>query len=279
MIEALRRARPGIALDGNGYVLDPQDNLLDGLSLEDIRQAFDAGAGQELGTIRDGQYLPGKFCAAYSSSALAANHFAPFSTRRLPILGSGRSLHLEGFELAFPTGLRGIPPHLDAVLNSAGGRFAIESKCLEYLRFKSANSLQKSADRLKEKYLTGITGNRRSGPWFAELEKLAYEPSRYQILDATQLIKHALGLLKAPNEQPTTLLYLFWEPSDANDAPIFASHRSEIAAFAERIGSDNLRFAAMSYPEVWKQWRASGDPFLAAHVTALRGRYAISALT
>ena len=276
-VETLRQARPDAALNDRGYVLDPQDNLLAGISLDEFREAFESGAGQELGIVRDGVILPGKFCAAYSSSALAVNHFAPFATRELPVLGSLRSLHLEGFEVTFPTGLRGTPPHLDALFSSDKARVAIESKCLEYLRPKSIKALEKAATRLKEKYLVGITDHRCHSPWFAEMRELAGDPSRYHHLDAAQLIKHTLGLLNAPDDRPTTLLYIYWEPLDAGLSPIFAAHRDEITKFASRVAGDSVRFETMSYPELWDQWRASGDPFLDMHVGALRRRYAIPA--
>lgn len=276
-VHTLEHARPGLALNQKGYVSAPQDNLLEGIELNDFRKAFDDGAGQEFGIVRDGVFVPGKFCAAYSSSALAVNHFAPFAARLLPVLGTNRSLSLEGFEVTFPTGLRGTPPHLDALFLSDSARVAVESKCLEYLRGKSVKALEKSATRLKDKYLVGIADDRCRSAWFAELRELAGEPTRYRLLDAAQLIKHALGLLNTPVDQPTTLLYLYWEPLDAGLSPIFAAHREEIALFGDRVKSEELRFEAMSYPELWDQWRADGDPFLKQHVTALRCRYAIPA--
>lgn len=276
-VEKLREVRPDITLNRNGYVLDPQDNLLDGIVLNEFRHAFDSGAGQELGAIRGDEYVPGKFCAAYSSSALAANHFAPFATRLVPVLGTWQNLNLDGFEVAFPTGLRGIPPHLDVLMSSNTVRTAFESKCLEYLRPKSASARQKSADRLRDKYLVGITDKRRDGPWFAELTQLASDPSRYRYLDAAQLIKHALGLLNSADVRPTTLLYLYWEPLDAGHSPVFIAHRNEISTFAIRVNDAGLSFETMSYPELWDQWEAVDDPFLAAHVIALRRRYAIAA--
>ena len=272
-IHTLEHARPDLVLNQNGYVPVPQDNLLKDIKLDDFRKAFDDGAGQEFGSVD----VPGKFCAAYSSSALAVNHFAPFATQPLPVLGSHRLLSLEGFEVPFPTGLRGIPPHLDALLTSDRVRLAVESKCLEYLRPKSMKALQKAATRLRDKYLTGIMDGRCNSPWFAEMRELAGEPSRYRLLDAAQLIKHTLGLLNAPDDRPTTLLYIYWEPLDAGRSPIFAAHREEVTKFASRVAGDSVRFETMSYPELWDQWRASGDPFLDMHVGALRRRYAIPA--
>lgn len=274
-IHTLEHARPDLVLNQNDYVPTPEDNLLEGIDLDDFRKAFDDGAGKELGGVRNDVFVPGKFCASYSSSALVVNHFAPFATLPLSVLGSHRDLRLDGFEVPFPTGLRGIPPHLDALLISDRVRLAVESKCLEYLRPKSMKALQEGATRLKEKYLTGITDHRCHSAWFAELRELAGEPTRYRYLDAAQLVKHAMGLVKAPSDLPTTLLYLYWEPLDAGFSPVFAMHRDEIAKFGDRVKGNELRFEAMSYPELWDQWRAGGDASLGRHVTALRGRYAI----
>lgn len=275
-VNALNRACPDVAVNETGYVMNPQNNLLAGIDLEEFRESFATGAGQELGIVRGGVSIPGKFCAAYSSSALAVNHFAPFAVRELPTLGLHRSLHLEAFEAKFPTGLRGTSPHLDALFSSDNARVAIESKCLEYVAAKSIKSVEKTAARLRDKYLPGIWDNRRHSPWFTEMRKLAGEPARYRHLDAAQLIKHALGLMNAPDDRPTTLLYIYWEPLDAGHSPVFAAHRNEIASFAARVADNNVRFGAMSYPEMWEQWRESNDPFLDTHVDALRQRYAFA---
>lgn len=276
-VRTLEHAKPDLILNAKGYAGAPQDNLIPGIRLDDFRAAFDIGAGKEFGIMREGVYVPGKFCAAYSSSALAVNHFAPFASKPLPVLGSHRSLFLDGFEQTFPTGLRGTPPHLDALLGSKTARVAVESKCLEYLRAKSAKALEKTAARLRDKYLAGVTDDRCHSAWFTELSEMAADPHRYRVLDAAQLVKHALGLLNAPVDQPTTLLYLYWEPLDASLSPVFAAHRDEIARFGDRVSDDGLRFEAMSYPELWDQWLAGGDSLLGHHVTALRRRYAIPA--
>ena len=57
------------------YVREPADNLIPGISLGDFRADLDAADGNEL---RDGRTRPAKFCAPYSSSALAVNNSAPF---------------------------------------------------------------------------------------------------------------------------------------------------------------------------------------------------------
>jgi hypothetical protein len=146
---------------------------------------------------------------------------------------------------------------------------AIESKCLEYLTPKRAT--------FSPRYRTEIVDERCKVPWFAEMVRLASGSGPgYVMFDAAQLIKHTLGLTRAA-ALPTTLLYLFWEPMDAGLSPLFAQHRGEIEQFAARVEGSPLRFAAMSYPELWAEWDDSGDPLLCAHVAALRSRYEVPA--
>ena len=94
----------------------------------------------------------------------------------------------------------------------------------------------------------------------------------YRWLDAAQLTKHALGLACQPT-RPVTLVYLYWEPMDAGLSPLFAEHRREIDAFAERVAGGTPRFEAISYLELWDRWAKSLDPRLVAHVANLRARY------
>ncbi len=108
------------------------------------------------------------------------------------------------------------------------------------------------------------------------LRLVSREGPSYQFLDAAQLIKHALGLMRAA-AKPTTLLYLYWEPMDAGLSPLFDRHRAEIADFADRVAGSSLKFTSMSYPELWDAWDETGDPFLRGQVAALRARYEVPA--
>ena len=76
------------------YLENWRSNLLAGVTPRDCEGDLQAGAGNELGNVRD---APSKFSAARSSSALAVNTFAPFrrSPERLSLVG------LEGFEHAW----------------------------------------------------------------------------------------------------------------------------------------------------------------------------------
>lgn len=58
-------------------------------------------------------------------------------------------------------------------------------------------------------------------------------------------------------------------------APAAVAGCREIGEFAARVEGSTLRFAAMSYPELWAAWDDTGGPFLCAHVAALRARYEV----
>lgn len=218
----------------------------------------------------DGNELAGKFRAAHSSSALAVNCFAPF--RRHPT--DLRLLEAAGFEgLRFerkcPTGLRGgRAPNLDVLVEGQDGVIGIESKLVEFLALHRAD--------FSPAYEQQIQDDRREQGWFREMLRLMQAPEAYQLLDAAQLIKHAFGLGHVYRGRPVTLLYLFWEPADAAGHPVFARHRDEIAAFAERVAGSTPPFAAMSYPELWERWDGDAPAWLAEHLSALRARYAVS---
>ncbi len=262
LVEGMRHAKPAVAIDDQGYVARPEENLIPGLSLNDFANDITRGAGQE---------RIGKSRAVHSSAALAINCFAPLraSFHRFDI-GDCRDLQVDGFERRFSIGLaRSQAPHVDVVANGRGGMVAIQSTCLEYLTLKRAT--------FSPRYRTQIVDERCKGPWFEEMVRLASgRGSGYVMIDAAQLIEHALGLTRA-SALPTTLLYLFWEPMDAGLSPLFARHRGEIDVFAARVEGSTLRFAAMSYAELWSEWDDSGDPFLRAHVAALRARYEVPA--
>ncbi len=261
--EGMDHARHEVRIDDKGYVDRPEDNLLGGLAIEVFEADLSAGAGQE---------LTGKFLAVHSSSALAVNCFAPIKAAGVPFsIGSNSKLLVEGFERRFPTGLaRAQPPHLDVVASGANELVAIESKCVEYLSPKQPV--------FSDRYESGIADERAAGPWYAEMMRLrSGSGATYRWLDAAHLIKHAFGLALAQPARLTTLVYIFWEPMDADFSPLFAEHRAEIAAFAERVAGGSPGFEAMSYPELWNAWDETGDPFLTRHVAALRARYEVPA--
>ena len=51
-----------------------------------------------------------------------------------------------------------------------------------------------------------------------------------------------------------TLLYLFWEPTNAALFEVFRKHRSEIDSFAGAVEGSSISFAWMTYLDLWREW-------------------------
>jgi hypothetical protein len=255
----LEQTSPSVSVDAKGYVARPSDNLIQGVDLSDVESDFRQGDGNE---------LESKFRAAHSSSALAANTFGPF--KRYPA-----GLHLTiasqftsvQFERKCPHGLLNRrSPNLDVLADGHEAIVGIESKCLEYLSPHSA--------RFADAYNDQIRDTRRDGLWFAHMQQLRSSPDTYRWLDAAQLVKHAFGLAYTFSARRIVLLYLYWEPKNAEEYPHFAEHRLEAARFAQAVEGDSPAFAAMSYQELWRAWDGARKPeWLATHVCQLRSRY------
>lgn len=262
LIHGFHRSAPKAALDEKGYVSEASQNLIEGVHLDDFEADLRQGDGNE---------LEGKFRAAHSSSALAVNTFAPFRANPaelwLPGTGGFTNLH---FERKCPHGLVGRrSPNLDVLADGPNGVVAVESKCLEALTPHQA--------KFAPAYNSEIRDERRQTAWFREMHRLVEKPRSYQWLDAAQLVKHAFGLAYTFRDQPVTLIYLFWEPSNPEAYPIFAEHRAEVTQFAASITGSGPEFAAMSYPELWKLWDSCTEiEWLPAHVARLKARYAVA---
>ena len=257
MRDGFLHLNPAANLNKDGYAERWEQNLLPGIDAKRVELDL-AGKG--------GSELAGKFKAAHSSTALVVNSFARFrdNNDQVPIPGFG-DVQVEGFEKLFPTGLSGTPPHLDATAHNADGLVAIESKCLEYFTPKVA--------KFRDTYLEKIKDGRRDGPWFAEMLRLRKNPRRYECLDAAQLVKHAFGLAWTVKEGPVVLLYLFWEPDDAEYQSACKQHREEVAELAAAVAGARPAFAFMSYQELWTSWAQFGSAPLSAHAELLMSRY------
>ena len=267
--EMLARAKgQGIFRDyPEGYAITPEDNLIKGVSRNDFWADLTAGDGSEL---IDTEGAPAKFCAAYSSSALVVNTFGPFRhvPERLALAGLGSFTEAQ-FEKKLPTGLKGSPPNLDFVASGPGGIVCVESKYLEPLSRKEAK-FRPSYERMFELLA--------EPSWQAMYRTLLDNPRYFVYLDAAQLVKHYLGMCNSLKDiNGLVLLYLFWEPANATDIPEFLEHRDEINVFADKIKESEIRFVAMSYPELWDYWsRTLKWSGLNAHIRLVRARYSYS---
>jgi hypothetical protein len=256
LARAFLLSRPGVSLDAKGYVSEPRQNLVDGVDFGDVEADILQGDGSEL--RGDGRGRPPKFHAVHSSTALAVNGFGPFRNNAsvLPMPWGSRftTLHFEG---KCPHGVgNGKPPNLDVLLHGPGEVIGIESKLLEPINdHKAEFKPAYDADR--------------------EMTRLTADAGTYRRLNAAQLVKHAFGLEFSFPGRRTTLAYLFWEPSNARDHPLFREHREELGRFASAVGGGNPAFVSMSYPELWESWSVSrsGPDWLSAHVRRLRERY------
>ena len=260
-----RRPDPDIVVDRDGYVGSFTDNLLPLVSPADFEADLRAGAGGEL---KDGKRRKAKFRAVHSSMALAVNCFAPFRRTRiddltLPFAGAFSKLE---FERKCPIGLQGAHPHLDVLLSGADGVVGVESKLIEYFDRHRA--------KFSPAYDKQIRDERCEQGYFKEMSRLKNAHDSYARLDVAQLIKHAFGLARTFSGRNATLLYLYWEPANPDRDPVFADHRREIAEFADRVAGSTPRFKAMSYPELWAEWRTSAPAWLSEHLGKLAGRYA-----
>ena len=244
-------------LDNRGYAARPELNLLPGVRLEDIQADFAHGSGNE---------LAGKFCAAHSSSALAANTFGPWrkNPQPLSLLGKTGFTALQ-FEKQCPTGLGGIPPNLDLVIVGTDIVIGIESKFLETLiPTQPVFTGSYTRERLPqiEECWAKLMGDLKAGP--------------KQYLDGAQLVRHYLGLRNQPEfkGKKIILLNMFWEPENWADFPKYRQHRAELAAFQEAVKDSEVTFVWMTYPELWRYWEALG--LFPEHVRDLQKRYGLS---
>jgi hypothetical protein len=258
--QAIRQRYDAISaekLDGHGYAVSPERNLVPGVLLNDIRTDLEHGRGNE---------LEGKFRAAHSSSALAVNTFGRWrkNPQTLSLLGKTGFTSLQ-FEKQCPTGLGGIPPNLDLVIAGPDVVIGVESKFLEFLVLKQPAF----TDSYTPENLPQME------PCWAELmASLKAGPKQY--LDGAQLVRHYLGLRNQPEfkDKKILLLNIFWEPENWADFPEYRQHRAELAAFQDKVKDSEVTFVWMTYPELWRYWEAQG--LFLDHVRNLRQRYCVS---
>lgn len=271
-MERLRLTRPEVRWREapEGYLDDWRDNLIEGVTAADFEADLRRGAGNEL-TDRPDE--PAKFRAAYSSSALAVNTFAPFRRQpeRLSLAGITGFDALE-FEYPCDNGLVGTNPHFDLFARTATTVIAVESKFLEPLRQQAAQF----SDQYSRPFMgTADRPRIAEEPWARMYARLRSDPQTYRHLDAAQLVKHYLGLRHSFSTHERTLVYLHWEPANAADLAVYRDLRLEINDFAAAVAGCDTRFVALSYPSLWREWqqnRACMD--MTKHLERLRQRYA-----
>jgi len=137
----------------------------------------------------------------------------------------------------------------------------VEPKCTEWTSPKDAK-FSASYDRLEKTH--------GDSPRFAQVGVSRDQPWRYSFLDADQLIKYALGLHSLYGTRQVELLYLYWEPRNAESWPQYAAHRAEANDLAKQVCGASVTLRPISYLELWAEWETQDVP---AHLDYLRTRY------
>lgn len=242
--------------------------FLPGVSVDHVLARLAAAGGNEI--------TSGKLAHPESSAALAVNAFGWFIGRAAmlpPLPGTefaGTAAHVEVEYCARFPWSGGRHPWLDATVFTDTHLVGVESKRHEPFRDTKSVSLSSAYDR-------PVWGD-NMGRYAAMRDALRSGAIRFTHLDATQLVKHAYGLVtdarrlgKAP-----VLFYLFAEPASRCGVPtrasVLARHRAEVANFAAAIDGDEVAFRFASYREWLETWNDLA-PALAGHGRALAERF------
>jgi len=224
--------------------------FLPGVPVDYVLQRFALAGGNEVES--------GKLASPESSAALAANCFAWFAHRPhllppFPGLEAAYpplSVDIE-YNARFPWS-GGRHPWMDAMITTPAEVIGVESKRFEPFRGAKPASLSAAYDR-------PVWGDRMSS--FEQLrDDLRSGRVTFKYLDATQLVKHALGLLaegRRTGKRPI-LVYLFAEPTELAGrtipATVLAAHRAEVQSFAERVADSEVTFHFASYRSWLDSW-------------------------
>jgi hypothetical protein len=268
-IAARLRELVGDVLDKDARVPELEQALVMGIetdalaaSVEDLR----AGSGGELAAVAGKRP---KLHSAYSSAALVVSTFARWRLQPKTLAIAGR----RGFEsLAFEVrcpifaSAKATPPNLDVVLKAPGQLLAIESKLTEHL----AGTQRAEFSAAYPSVVPGLLDRH----WQQLHARLQANPTAFEFVNAAQLVKHALGLRKCFPAHEITLLYLYWEPTNAVEHSTFAAHAAEVAELRAKLADSELSFEPLTYASLWGQWDAQpADQALRDHVRLLRARY------
>ncbi|MDN5343497.1 MAG: hypothetical protein PWP28_2377 [Oceanotoga sp.] len=260
--------RQGLKLYGseinNGektYVINLENNLFQKMCAQ-TKQQFLNGDGNE---ITDSGKSLAKMKALHSSSSITVNIFLYWKKKDLDSLLKSLKLTRKKtnvkkemiFESKQPISKEyKRPPNLDLVIKTEDNKiFAIESKFTEPF-----STYEKKGIYIKyinhQKLWNGIPNT------YELAKKLCPENKEYKYLDASQLIKHILGLKNNYGKSKFKLLYLYY---DAFSKEAY-EHKKEIENFSEIVKKDNIKFYSMSYQELIidlsKNYRENNEKYI-----------------
>lgn len=262
------------------YLNNLSDNLFEELTEESIK-CYRSGDGNE---TKDSKTRLAKMKALHSSSAIVVNLFQYWQGKDIcPILNVfnvwGRSCKPElllkhvgspsfhvvtipptpvNFEIKFEeqfeicTDKSQFPhsPNIDVVIHTPLSDIAIESKFTEPYGSRKHGGL-------KQKYVENVSFWDGLPNLYELAKEISPDNTKFQYLDAAQLIKHILGLKKNCEYNSNLgvgrhlkhgfrLLYLWYDVIGKEGV----EHRKEIEEFAEIAKKDNVKFSHITYQEV-----------------------------
>ncbi len=279
------------------YLNNLSDNLFEDLTQESIK-CYRSGDGNE---TKDSKTHLAKMKALHSSSAIVVNLFhywqgkdlSPLlnackltsrnnktgyliknigsaSPQEIPVLPSPLNYEIkfeEQFEICANKAQFPHSPNIDVVIHSPLSDIAIESKFTE-----PYNS--RKHEGLKQKYIENVSFWDDLPNLYKLAKEISPDDTRFQHLDAAQLIKHILGLKKSCDKYNSQLgsgrhlkhsfhlLYLWYDVIGKEGG----EHRKEIEQFAEIAQRDHIKFSHITYQEVImklsKEFYAGNEDYL-----------------
>jgi hypothetical protein len=240
--------------------------LLEGVPEAKVLACLRRAPGKELES--------GKLASPESSAALAINAFGwfidrPYLLPKLP--GAPSWSHVESVDLEYCARFPwagGRHPWLDAAVLTDSHLIGIESKRFEPFRDRKFVELSDAYDR-------PVWGDSMA-PYEKIRDDLRRGTRAFHFLDATQLVKHAFGLVtdaRRKRKKPH-LHYLFAEPARRNGKLIskemWLAHREEVRTFVDAVAGGEVSFSACSYREWLESW---GEGAFGAHGARLMQRF------
>ena len=229
------------------YFKDIDDNIYEKLKA-DNKEKYQKAKGHELlsETKEKETNSHSKMKSIISSSALVVNLFQYWQDNKKNILPLLKAL-LPNYNYDTPSsttitfekelqieGINGGTPNLDVIIELGNEIIAIESKFAEPYRSKTYQGLG------SKQYNDDSLWN--DLPNIKEKRNITTKH-----LDYPQLIKHILGLKLAKSKEKFTLLYLWYDVPNSEEAK---EHQEEIEAFASIAKADGINFRHITYQEV-----------------------------
>lgn len=272
---ALRESLPPAVVAkfiGDSHARRFADNLLPGLSqaqIATLRHQILAGAGGELRPSKSGR-VPAH--ASYSSAALVANAFGRWlgseeDLRVAGLAGFSRPLEIESRQ---KISHGGGTANLDCLLHNDDIVLGVESKLTETLTphrpvvWSDAYDHSEIEALLDDRWRGALLAS-RGGEW-----QPAY-------LGLEQLIKHALALASRFPKRELHLVYVWWEPTNADEIREVHAHRTEVNELSGRLLGSVPRLHALTYTELFAEWhKGPAAAWLSEHLKQLQARYVLA---